>query len=213
MSLKQLQKTINTTPDGIFGPATLRAAIEHFKLTDVRGVHFFAQVAHETGNFRTFEENLNYSYEALLKVFRYDFDMDRNGKLSEIEKRAAKILARHPEQIANFVYANQNGNGDWETGDGWKYRGRGALQTTGRANYQQFAEYIEDLDIMDNPDLVKDKYPFESALFFFEKHNLWSICDKGINDDAIKLLTRRINGGYNGLAHRRELTYKFAEWI
>jgi putative chitinase len=195
MSVKLLQEKIGSTPDGIFGPNTLRKAMEFYKMTPERAAHFFAQTAHETGEYRLFSENLNYSSKGLQAVFGKYFP----GNLEE-------SYARQPEKIANRVYGNRMGNGDEESGDGWKYRGRGALQLTGKNNYKAFSEYLEKPEILDNPDLVTEEYAFESALFFFERNNLWSICDKGINEDSIKKLTRRINGGYNGLEHREKLT-------
>lgn len=202
MSVKLLQEKIGSTPDGIFGPNTLRKAMEFYKMTPERAAHFFAQTAHETGEYRLFSENLNYSSKGLQAVFGKYFP----GNLEE-------SYARQPEKIANRVYGDRMGNGDEESGDGWKYRGRGALQLTGKNNYKAFSEYLEKPEILDNPDLVTEEYAFESALFFFERNNLWSICDKGINEDSIKKLTRRINGGYNGLEHREKLTKKYYRWL
>jgi putative chitinase len=99
------------------------------------------------------------------------------------------------------------GNGNEASGDGWKYRGRGALQLTGKANYKAFADYLgKQPEIMETPDLVATTYAFESAMFFFDKNKLWSICDQGVNEAAILALTKRINGGTNGLDHRKVLT-------
>ena len=202
MSVKLLQEKIGSTPDGAFGPNTLRKAMEFYKMTPERAAHFFAQTAHETGEYRLFSENLNYSSKGLQAVFGKYFP----GNLEE-------SYARQPEKIANRVYGNRMGNGDEESGDGWKYRGRGALQLTGKNNYKAFSEYLEKPEILDNPDLVAEEYAFESALFFFDKNKLWSICDKGVNNESIKQLTKRINGGYNGLEHRTELTKKYYRWL
>jgi putative chitinase len=92
-------------------------------------------------------------------------------------------------------------------------RGRGALQLTGKANYQAFAKYLGTNEVMENPDLVATKYSFDSAMFFFEKNKLWTICDKGINDAAILELTKRINGGTHGLEDRKVKTYKYYEYV
>ena len=105
------------------------------------------------------------------------------------------------------------GNGDEASGDGWKYRGRGALQLTGKSNYKAFADYLGKPEIMDTPDLVATTYAFESAMFFFDRNKLWSICDKGVNDAAILELTKRINGGTNGLDHRKVLTNKYYGYV
>jgi putative chitinase len=202
MSLKSLQKKIGVTSDGVFGPNTLKAAMSYFKMSAVRAAHFFAQTSHETGDFKSFTENLNYSSKALQTVFKKYFP----GNLAE-------LYARQPEKIANRVYASRMGNGDETSGDGWKYRGRGALQLTGRVNYQAFTEYLKRPELIELPDAVAEEYSFESAFFFFDKNKLWSICDHGVNDNTIVKLTKRINGGTNGLDHRKELTYKYYNWI
>ena len=116
---------------------------------------------------------------------------------------------RNPEKIANRVYASRMGNGDETSGEGWKYRGRGALQLTGKANYKAFADYLKNPLIMEQPDLVAGELSFESAMFFFEKNKLWDICDKGVTKETILALTKRINGGTHGLADREEKTFKY----
>jgi putative chitinase len=202
MSLVALQKKIGVTADGAFGPGTLKAAMAFYKMSPVRAAHFFAQTAHESGNFKAFSENLNYSADGLTKIFGKYFDAASAAK-----------AARNPEKIANRVYANRMGNGNEASGDGWKYRGRGALQLTGKDNYKAFADYLKKPEIMDNPDLVATEYSFESAIFFFEKNKLWAICDQGIGDAAITALTKRINGGTHGLDDRKEKTKKFAAMV
>jgi len=202
MSLKSLQEKIGVTADGAFGPGTMKKAMEFYKLTPVRAAHFFAQTAHETGGFKLFTENLNYSADGLQKIFGKYFP----GNLEE-------SYARNPEKIANRVYGSRMGNGDEKSGDGWKVRGRGALQLTGKDNYAAFAKYLQKPEIMTTPDLVATVYSFESAMFFFDKNKLWSICDQGINDAAILALTKRINGGTHGLADRNEKTKKYYEYV
>jgi len=202
MSLKSLQEKIKVTADGAFGPGTMKKAMEFYKLTPVRAAHFFAQTAHETGEFKAFSENLNYSKEGLKSIFGKYFP----GNLNE-------LYARNPEKIANRVYASRMGNGDEKSGDGYKFRGRGALQLTGKENYDAFAKYLKKPEILTNPDLVATTYSFESAMFFFDKNKLWSICDKGINDAAILELTKRINGGTHGLEDRNTKTKKYYEYV
>jgi putative chitinase len=202
MSLKHLQEKIGVTADGAFGPGTLKAAMAFYKLTPVRAAHFFAQTAHETGEYKLFSENLNYSAAGLQGTFGKYFP----GTLEE-------SYARNPEKIANRVYADRMGNGNEASGDGWKYRGRGALQLTGKANYKAFADYLKKPEIMETPDLVASTYAFESAMFFFDKNKLWSICDQGVNEAAILALTKRINGGTNGLDHRKQLTNKYYGYV
>jgi len=202
MSLKSLQERAGVAADGAFGPGTMKAGMALLKLTPVRAAHFFAQTAHETGGFKAFSENLNYSASGLQGIFGKYFP----GTLEE-------SYARNPEKIANRVYADRMGNGNEASGDGWKYRGRGALQLTGKANYKAFADYLGKPEIMETPDLVATTYAFESAMFFFDKNKLWSICDQGVNDAAILALTKRINGGTHGLDDRMTKTKKYYEYV
>ncbi|MDI9410178.1 MAG: glycoside hydrolase family 19 protein [Bacteroidia bacterium] len=204
MSLINLQKKIGVTADGAFGPGTFKRAAAYYKLSPNRAAHFFAQTAHESGNFKAFSENLNYSVKGLRGTFGKYFPTSLS----------AQMYARQPQRIANRVYANRMGNGDAASGDGWKYRGRGALQLTGKETYQAFANYIGRPDIMDNPDLVATELAFESALWFFDRNKLWSICDQGINERTIHALSSRINGSKNphGLDDRRAKTKKYATW-
>ena len=203
MSLKDLQRKIGTTPDGDFGPGTIKAAMAFFKLSPERAAHFFGQCAHETGEFKLFLENLNYSSNGLKRIFSKYFPATTPA--------LALGYARKPEKIANRVYANRMGNGDEASGDGWKYRGRGALQTTGHNNYKALSDHLGKPEIMDNPDLVVTLYAFEAALFYFEKNNLWRHCDV-VNEEQIKKVTKAVNGGYNGLEHRLLLTKKYYEY-
>ena len=203
MSLKSLQEKIGVTADGAFGPGTMKKAMEFYKFTPERSAHFFAQTAHESGNFKAFSENLNYGAKGLLGIFKKYFPTE--AKALEYERK--------PEKIANLVYASRMGNGDETSGDGWKFRGRGALQLTGKDNYKAFSDYMKKPEIMDNPDLVATQYSFESAIFFFDKNKLWDICDKGVSKDTILALTKRINGGTHGLEDREEKTLKYYQWI
>jgi putative chitinase len=203
MSLVNLQKKIGVTADGAFGPGTLKAAAAFYKLSPNRAAHFFAQTAHESGNFKAFSENLNYGAKGLRGIFRKYFPTDA----------LAKAYERKPAKIANRVYGNRMGNGDEASGEGFAFRGRGALQLTGKFNYSEFSKYVNRPDIMDNPDLVATELAFESALWFFDKNKLWSICDQGINDAAIVALTRKINGGQHGIEDRKAKTKKYAAWL
>jgi putative chitinase len=202
MSLKSLQEKIGVTADGTFGPGTMKKAMEFYKFTPIRAAHFFAQTAHETVGFKTFSENLNYSTDGLQKIFGKYFP----GTLEE-------SYSKNPEKIANIVYASRMGNGAEASGDGWKFRGRGALQLTGKDNYTAFAQYLQKPEIVTTPDLVATVYSFESAMFFFDKNKLWSICDQGVNDAAILALTKRINGGTHGLEDRNAKTKKYYEYV
>ena len=160
--------------------------------TKLRIAHFMAQIEHESG-LKPISENLNYSAQGLMQTFSKYFTTTE-----------ALIFARKPEKIANRVYANRMGNGDEKSGDGWKYRGRGFIQITGKINYFQLANDT-DLDCLKNPDLLlEEANAMISALWFWNKAGLNKLADK--ND--IKGITRKINGGTIGLAHRQELLKK-----
>ena len=198
-ALTSLQESMGLKADGIFGKNTLKSAAHHLNLTDIRAAHFFGQIAHETGNFKIFTENLNYSKERLLTIFGKYFD-----------EATAEKYQRNPEMIANKVYANRMGNGDEGSGDGWRYRGRGAIQLTGKDNYEKFFEWKKQVA---TPDDVSDTFAFDSAIFFFERNKLWDVCDRGLTDDTIISLTRRINGGTHGLDDRKSKTLTFYTWL
>lgn len=162
--------------------------------TKLRVAHFMAQIDHESG-LKPISENLNYSAEGLKNTFSKYFPT--------IEMRLK--YAKHPQLIANKAYANRMGNGNEQSGEGWKYRGRGFLQITGKVNYYQL-HLDTDLDCLKNPDLLlEEANAMLSALWFWNKSGLNALADK--ND--IKGITRKINGGYNGLEHREKLFKKY----
>lgn len=168
------------------------AIVEAFNISNsLRLAHFLAQCAHESMGFKVLTENLNYSSEGLLKVFPKYFK----------DKVTSDAYARKPKKIANKVYANRMGNGDEASGDGFKFRGRGYIQLTGKNNYKAFGDFIKE-DLVANPDLVATKYPLTSAAFFFDKNCLWVICDKGDSNDVVTSVTKRVNGGTHGLDDR-----------
>ena len=202
MSLIKLQEKIGVKADGSFGPATLKAAMLYYHMTPARAAHFFGQTAHETGGYALFTENLNYSASGLRAIF---------GKY--FPDNLTESYARQPYKIASRVYANRMGNGNEASQEGWKFCGRGALQTTGKANYQAFADSINKPEIMTNPNLVASDYAFEAAIFYFDKNKLWDICDKGVNDVTILSITKKINGGTNGLEDRASLTKRYYTWL
>ncbi len=176
-------------PDAVIAQIPDTAA--KFNITNVlRLAHFLAQCGHESGGFKAVSENLNYSADGLKKIFPKYFP----GNLNE-------SYARQPEKIANRVYSSRMGNGDEGSGEGFKFRGRGYIQLTGKANYTSFDKMVEE-NIVENPDLVATKYPLASAAFFFDSNKLWSICDKGADDATVTAVTKRVNGGTIGLADR-----------
>ena len=158
--------------------------------TPLRLAHFLAQCGHESAGFKAVQENLNYSADGLKKIFPKYFP----GNLAE-------SYARNPEKIASKVYGGRMGNGNEVTKEGFKFRGRGYIQLTGKHNYTQFSKFIGE-DCVANPDLVATKYPLASAAFFFDSNKLWSICDKGADNATVTAVTRRVNGGTIGLADR-----------
>ena len=176
-------------PDAVI--AQIPDTAKKFNITNpLRLAHFLAQCGHESGGFKAIQENLNYSADGLKKIFPKYFP----GNLNE-------SYARQPEKIASRVYGGRMGNGDESTGEGYKFRGRGYIQLTGKQNYTNFAKFIGE-DTVASPDLVATKYPLASAAFFFDSNKLWSICDKGADDATVTAVTKRVNGGTIGLADR-----------
>ena len=163
--------------------------------TPLRLAHFFAQIHHES-NLKPISENLNYSAKGLLSTFSKYFNAN-----------TANLNARKPENIANIVYANRMGNNG--VNDGWKYRGRGFIQITGKDNYTMLSKDTR-IDYLNNPDLLLNEADaMISALWFWNKNKLNTYADK----DDVKGLTKRINGGYNGLDHRTELLNKYKAYF
>lgn len=202
MSLEILQAQSEVSPDGQMGKNTFNAAAKQLGITSrFRAIHFFAQCEHETGHFKTFVENLNYSARGLRTTWP-----NRFNEATSIE------YMRQPERIANKVYADRIGNGDEASGDGWLFRGGGAIQLTGRFNVQKFSVYVNDHTLLKNPEPISGKYAFNSAMFFFRENNIWELCDLGIDDDTVKKVTKAINGGYKGLEERIELTRKYSKY-
>jgi len=185
----KLENLKGHVPDSVLAQIPDTAA--KFNITNtLRLAHFLAQCGHESGGFKAVSENLNYSADGLKKIFPKYFP----GNLNE-------SYARQPEKIASRVYGSRMGNGDESSKEGYKFRGRGYIQLTGKSNYSSFDKLVED-DIVGNPDLVATKYPLMSAAFFFNNNSLWSICDKGADDATVTAVTKRVNGGTIGLPDR-----------
>jgi len=159
--------------------------------TPLRLAHFLAQCGHESGGFRLTQENLNYSAKGLNGIFKKYFPTEA----------AAAAYARNPQKIANKVYGNRMGNGDEASGDGFKFRGRGYIQLTGKDNYTAFGKSINE-DICANPDKVSSQYALLSAAWFFSKNGLHKMADGGATDAVVTSITKRVNGGTIGLADR-----------
>ena len=177
-------------PDAVIAQIPDTAA--RFNITSpLRLAHFLSQCGHESGGWKAVRENLNYSAKGLQGIFKKYFPT----------ATLAQAYERQPEKIANRVYANRMANGDENSGDGYKYRGRGYIQLTGKDNYKKFDATVPE-DITNNPDLVATKYPLASAAFFFNSNKLWSICDQGATPAVVTAVTKRVNGGTIGLPDR-----------
>ena len=185
----KLEKLKGHIPDGVIAQIPDTAA--KFNITTpLRLAHFLSQCGHESGGFKAVSENVNYSADGLKKIFGKYFP----GNLNE-------SYARQPEKIASRVYADRMGNGNEASKEGFKFRGRGYIQLTGKSNYTNFTKFIGE-DCIANPDLVATKYPLASAAFFFDSNKLWSICDKGADTATVTAVTKRVNGGTIGLDDR-----------
>jgi len=195
LTLDKLQKLLPTRNDKV--EEWYEAMCKYFPKfeidTPLRVAAFIAQCGHESNGFTTLKENLNYSADALNTVF---------PKYFKNAGREAEDYHRQPEKIANVIYANRMGNGDTESGEGWKYRGRGPIQLTGKDNYQRFAnDFFDDPDtVMNDPDLLCDHIPTAllSAIWYWTKNNLNNEADA----KDLRKMTKKINGGYIGMEDR-----------
>lgn len=177
-------------PDGVI--AQIPAVQEKFGVnTPLRLAHFLAQCGHESAGFKATSENLNYGAKGLMTIFKKYFPTEA----------LAKAYERQPEKIASKVYGGRMGNGDEASKEGYKFRGRGYIQLTGKSNYSEFDKTVDD-DILANPDLVATKYPLLSAAWFWSKNGLNALADKGATDADVTAITKRVNGGTIGLPDR-----------
>jgi putative chitinase len=185
-----LEKLKGHIPDEVI--AQIPGVQEKFAInTPLRLAHFLAQTGHESGGFKFKSENLNYSAEILRKVFPKYFP----------DIVVAKQYERKPEAIASRVYGGRMGNGPEATKEGFKFKGRGYIQLTGKDNYKAFDATVDD-DILANPDLVATKYPLLSAAWFWNSRKLNAIADQGATDEVVTKITKLVNGGTIGLADR-----------
>jgi len=186
----KLDKLKGHIPDSVLSQIPDTAA--KFNITNpMRLAHFLAQCGHESGGWRATSENLNYSSKGLMGIFKKYFPT----------LALAEQYARKPIAIASRVYGGRMGNGAEPTQEGYKFRGRGYIQLTGKDNYSAFDKFVPE-DILGNPDLVATKYPLMSAAWFFDKNKLWLICDKGADQGTVTAVTKRVNGGTIGLPDR-----------
>jgi putative chitinase len=185
-----INKLKGHVPDAVI--AQIPSVMSTFKIdTALRLSHFLAQCGHESAGFKAIQENLNYGAKGLLGIFKKYFPTEAKALQYE----------RKPEKIANLVYGSRMGNGDEASGDGYKFRGRGYIQLTGKSNYTAFGKAINE-DIAANPDLVATKYPLLSAAWFWSSNNLNTLADKGADDASVTAITKRVNGGTIGLPDR-----------
>jgi len=186
----KLDKLRGHIPDAVIAMIPDTAA--KFQInTPLRLAHFLAQCGHESGGFRATQENLNYSAKGLNGIFKKYFPTEA----------AAAAYARQPQKIASKVYANRMGNGTEASGEGYKFRGRGYIQLTGKDNYTAFGKSIGE-DMTANPDKVASQYALLSAAWFFSKNGLHKMADGGATDAVVTSITKRVNGGTIGLADR-----------
>ena len=189
-----IQKLKGHVPDAVI--AQLPDTMTKFGIdTPIKLAHFLAQAGHESGGFKAVNENLNYGAKGLLGIFKKYFPTE--AKALEYERK--------PEKIANLVYGGRMGNGPEASGDGYKYRGRGYIQLTGKDNYTAFAKAIGD-DCVGNPDLVATKYPLASAAWFFTR--CLAKCTDA-SDEAITAVTKCVNGGVIGIDDRKRHFYEY----
>lgn len=196
--LQKYQQKLGLNPDGIMGPQTAKAMMADLGITEkLFFAHMMGQVAHESGGFVHARENLNYSADRLLEIFKKYYT-----------PALASQHERKPEKIANHVYANRMGNGDEASGDGWKYRGIFGLQLTGRTNIQDFIKSIG-LPEETNPDmlLLDPRNYFLAGKFWFEKNGVDKQC-VATSTACITTVSKRVNGGTNGLPDRISQTGK-----
>lgn len=185
-----LEKLKGHVPDTVI--AQIPNVMQNFGVnTPLRLAHFLAQCGHESGGFRLTQENLNYSAKGLMGIFKKYFPT----------QALADAYARKPEKIANRVYGGRMGNGAEASGEGFKFRGRGYIQLTGKSNYAAFDLAVED-DILANPDLVSTKHALASAAWFWKKNGLNLIADTGASNEVVTKITKRVNGGTIGLPDR-----------
>jgi putative chitinase len=186
----KLDKLKGHIPDAVIAMIPDTAA--KFQInTPLRLAHFLAQCGHESGGFRATQENLNFSAKGLAGIFKKYFPTEAS----------AAPYARNPQKIASKVYGGRMGNGPESTGEGYKFRGRGYIQLTGKENYTAFGKSIGE-DMVANPDKVASQYALLSAAWFFSKNGLHKMADEGASDTVVTKITKRVNGGTIGLPDR-----------
>jgi putative chitinase len=187
-----LNKLKGHIPDTVIGQ--IPGVMEKFQInTPLRLSHFLSQCGHESGGFKAVNENLNYGAKGLMTTFKKYFPTEA----------LAKQYERKPELIASKVYGGRMGNGVEATKEGWKFRGRGYIQLTGKDNYKAFDAVVTE-NILENPDLVATKYPLLSAAWYWNSRKINATADLGAGDDVVTKVTKLVNGGTIGLEDRKK---------
>lgn len=206
--IKELQKSVGAAPDGVIGRETLTKFAAKFGRNRVQTIHFFANIHHESGGFTIVRENMNYTAPRIMEIFGV-------GKHSaNVTVPEAGRLAGKPYELSERVYGLGNPRkaaelGNTKTGDGWKYRGGGALQCTGGFDYKRYGGQ----ELYDNPDLIGESaYYFTTAVREFDAKNIWAKA-KDLSEESIRSVCKAVNGGYNGLDDRRaKINYYASLW-
>lgn len=202
IKIKQFQLQYGLVSDGILGKKTLNKIKEVLLIdTNEQLAHFIGQCTVESGNFELDTENLNYSTKGLQTIFKKYF----------ATPESTIGYARNPKKIANKVYANRMGNGSELSGEPSKYIGRGAIQLTGKNNYRLFSKFIGE-DCLIKPELVANKYFFESAKFYFDTNKIWKYATT-VDVESITLISKKVNGGTNGLNERIDKTFEIYQLL
>lgn len=201
-AMRKLQAKIGVGADGEFGPNTARAIVGHYGLSPERGAHLLGQASHESGNFKRSRENLNYSWKGLMSTWPTRFKTEAE----------ARQYHRQPTKIARKVYLRKSLGNETEN-DAEAFIGRGWLQLTGKSNYRSFASEMSVPEVLTDPSLVEEEYAFETAQWFFNKNGLFELADQGVDEEVIKKITRKVNGGYHGLDDRINQTQKIHRWL
>jgi putative chitinase len=187
-----LNKLKGHIPDTVIGQ--IPGVMEKFQInTPLRLSHFLSQCGHESGGFKAVNENLNYGAKGLMTTFKKYFPTEA----------LAKQYERKPELIASKVYGGRMGNGIEATKEGWKFKGRGYIQLTGKDNYKAFDAIVAE-NILENPDLVATKYPLLSAAWYWNSRKINTTADLGAGDDTVTKVTKLVNGGTIGLEDRKK---------
>lgn len=206
MDLSKLKKLVPPVPENIL--ELLPDAFARYNInTPLRAAHFLGQIAHESGNFTIKTESLRYSTpQRIVNVWPSRFNLDGSGG-----KKNANDYIKNEEKLASAVYDNRPQLGNTEPGDGFRFRGGGFLQLTGKNAYKGYATYIGK-SVGETSDLLRsdDHYALDAALWeYVIDKKLNAVADQGATDAVVKMVTKIVNGGYIGLEERTRLFYKY----